>query len=138
LSNVCVARWHGAVLLSLFRKHVGPPFVAGRLLRIPPGPALDGFARLQHRSYQINDFRISGIEHDEVRIYSRHDVGSRPKSCWYSTSLSSFRYASISLMASLVTRPVLRHASSRSATRSANFPRIAASCGGRLAFGIRP
>src|SRR5260221_14442565 len=57
------------------RKHVGPPFPW--LLRVRPGAPADGFARLQHRRYQMNDFRIPGIEHDEVRIYSRHDVGSR-------------------------------------------------------------
>jgi hypothetical protein len=43
-------------------KHVRPPFFAGGLLRVRPGPAFNCITSLQHCPYQAGDFRIVGIE----------------------------------------------------------------------------
>ena len=42
-------------------KHLGPPFIAGRLLRVQPGTVLDGITRLNHGDDQPCDLGPTDI-----------------------------------------------------------------------------
>src|SRR5437016_3602125 len=48
------------------RKHVGPPFFAGGLLRVRPRTTFDGITRLDHRPDQSCDLGLAHIEQGEV------------------------------------------------------------------------
>src|SRR6516164_5141346 len=71
----CVAQESGSAPLSLASarvcKHLGPPFIAGRLLRVQPGTVLDGITRLNHGDDQPCDLGPTDIEQDEVRRHGR-------------------------------------------------------------------
>jgi len=56
------------------RKNVGPPFIAGRLSRMPPGPALDCITGLHHGGHQPRYIGEGRIEQDEIRGHSIHPL----------------------------------------------------------------
>src|SRR5262249_10650485 len=47
-------------------KHVGPPFVAGRLLRVRPRATFDCITRLGHRTDQPCDIGLAHVKQGEV------------------------------------------------------------------------